>query len=171
MRSLIIGILIFLAWSSIATWYYICHVNDFCGEPLVAEQVLPEEAEPDTTLVVEKEPVPPPEDAVVQFAYNSAQFIASESLKSFLSECKLFMEENPDALVNITGHTCSIGTASYNMDLGKRRAESVAGYFKDAGLPGNKIQTFSKGESEPVADNSVESGRVKNRRSEITVKY
>lgn len=172
MRSLIIGIIVFLAWASLATWYYVCRVNNFCGEAEAVVQETEEVTQPaaDSILNVPEEKITPPGDIVIHFAYNSAQFTTTASISGFLDACKDYLEKVPESYVMITGHTCSIGTSAYNMDLGRRRAESVGAYFKDYGLPGDRIRTQSQGEDEPVADNSTEAGRELNRRSEITVK-
>ncbi|MBN2699800.1 MAG: OmpA family protein [Bacteroidales bacterium] len=175
MRSLIIGIALFLIWSFLATWYYVSRLNKILEGPVTTEQVLPEEAadETGTTLKADSSAAEAvlsiPEKAVVQFAFNSAQFITNESLEKFISECKIYLEKKPETLVNVTGHACWIGPADYNMDLGRRRAESVAGYLKDSGLPGDRIRTHSKGETEPVADNTTAEGRSRNRRTEVII--
>ena len=160
-----------MIWSALSSWYYVCHVRDFCGEPDLTSQAPPEVVEPaaDTIPVVE-EVIPLPEAVVVQYGYNSDQIKPNDALNNFLAECKTYLEKKPEAVVIITGHTCSIGASAYNMELGLKRAGSAGSWLTDNGIPGNKIQTLSEGEDSPVADNSTESGREKNRRSEITVK-
>ncbi len=64
------------------------------------------------------------------------------------------------------GHTCSIGTDSYNMDLSERRAKSVADFLGTQGI--TDVNTVGHGESDPVASNDTEEGREMNRRVEIT---
>jgi outer membrane protein OmpA-like peptidoglycan-associated protein len=68
----------------------------------------------------------------------------------------------------VTGHTDSDGSDSYNMDLSKRRANTVRGFLRRNGVRGN-ISTIGMGESSPIADNSTPEGKAKNRR--VTVKY
>ena len=67
------------------------------------------------------------------------------------------------------GHTDSIGTDAYNQKLSVRRAESVKAYLVSKGIEKNRIYTEGKGEKQPVADNSTDEGRAKNRRVEIEV--
>ena len=67
------------------------------------------------------------------------------------------------------GHTCSIGTDAYNQKLSVRRAESVKGYLVSKGVEPNRIYTEGKGEKQPVASNTTNDGRSKNRRVEIEV--
>ena len=71
--------------------------------------------------------------------------------------------------VLIAGHTDGIGNDDYNLELSKRRAESVKGYLVDKGIDGSRIETVGKGESEPVADNETEAARQMNRRVTLTL--
>jgi OOP family OmpA-OmpF porin len=71
-----------------------------------------------------------------------------------------------DVLIAV-GHTDSIGTAAYNMKLGKRRADAVAKYLASKGV--KDVYTESKGKTQPVASNSTAEGRAKNRRVDIEV--
>lgn len=71
--------------------------------------------------------------------------------------------------VIVIGHTDSIGSDDYNMRLGLRRAEAVKAYLISKGIDSRKIQTSSKGEREPIADNKTPIGRAKNRRVVIEV--
>ena len=75
---------------------------------------------------------------------------------------------NWDVLVAV-GHADSRGPAEFNQDLSVRRAEAVKAYLLNKGLSQQQVKTDGKGSSMPVADNSTEAGRAKNRRVEIEV--
>lgn len=75
---------------------------------------------------------------------------------------------NWDVLVAV-GHADSRGPADFNQDLSVRRAEAVKAYLLNKGLAQQQVKTEGKGSSMPVADNSTEAGRAKNRRVEIEV--
>ena len=68
--------------------------------------------------------------------------------------------------VTVTGHTCSIGTDAYNIGLSNRRANSVADYFKAAGLDSELI-IEGKGEADPTYPNDTPENRKKNRRVDV----
>ena len=176
MRPLFIGILLFLIWSLLSTWYYVCHVNDFCNGPEVSQQVSDPEtqAQIDSTAVAEtelaEEITPLPENLIIHFAFDRSDFKPLEETSRFLSECKAYLEKEPGTMLNITGHTDAVGTASYNQALGMRRAESVLSFFVGQGIPAGIIVSSSMGESVPVADNAIPQGREKNRRTEILIK-
>jgi outer membrane protein OmpA-like peptidoglycan-associated protein len=72
--------------------------------------------------------------------------------------------------LTIVGHTDSKGPASYNQKLSEKRARQVEEYIYSLGFTG-EIKSIGMGESQPIATNETESGRSKNRRSEITITY
>jgi outer membrane protein OmpA-like peptidoglycan-associated protein len=70
----------------------------------------------------------------------------------------------------VAGHTDSVGSETYNYELGQRRASRVAGYLVSRqGVDPTQLRVVSYGASKPVADNSTASGRRSNRRVEILV--
>ncbi len=176
MKPLLIGILLFLIWSSLSTWYYVHHVTDFCDGQEVSQEVSMPETQPvnDSAAVAETEPAeeitPLPENLIIHFAYNLGDFKPGEETSRFLSECKAYLEKEPSTMIYITGHADAAGTTTYNQALGMRRAESVKSYFVGQGIPAEMIETSSMGESVPVADNATPQGRAKNRRTEIFIK-
>lgn len=62
----------------------------------------------------------------------------------------------------------SNGSESYNLALTTKRANSVVDYLISKGASSKQIKSFSMGESQPIATNSTQAGRAKNRRSEIS---
>lgn len=71
--------------------------------------------------------------------------------------------------LTIVGHTDNVGGDAANIPLSRNRAQAVVSYLKQKGIPENRFQLIDgKGASEPLADNSSESGKAKNRRVVIT---
>ncbi len=176
MRPLIIGIVVFLIWSLFSTWYYVCHVNDFCNGPEASPPVSSEEtqAQTDSTTLTETVPeeeiIPVPENLIVHFAFDRSDFNPSDETARFISECKVYLDKEPEVHLLVTGHTDAIGTDTYNQALGMRRAESVKSFLTGQGLPAEIIETASLGESDPVAENTSPEGRAENRRAETSIK-
>ncbi|RCH54564.1 OmpA family protein [Mucilaginibacter hurinus] len=71
------------------------------------------------------------------------------------------------ATVTVKGYASSEGTAAHNMQLSKDRANSVKTYLVNSGVDAKKVKVKGYGETNPVADNSTEEGRVLNRRVEF----
>lgn len=67
--------------------------------------------------------------------------------------------------VIIEGHTCDIGTETYNMGLGQRRADAVQAYMLQMGIEGGRVSTKSFGESTPAMPNTSPDNRKLNRRA------
>jgi OOP family OmpA-OmpF porin len=66
--------------------------------------------------------------------------------------------------VEIDGYASSEGTAAHNMSLSRDRANSVKTYLVNSGVAASKLKVKGYGETNPIADNSTEEGRVANRR-------
>ena len=79
------------------------------------------------------------------------------------------LTEFNQTIVEVAGHTDSVGTDSYNQTLSERRANAVAGFLGSRGVMQQRMIVVGAGESRPVASNNTEAGRAQNRRVEITL--
>src|SRR6056297_821172 len=79
------------------------------------------------------------------------------------------LQSYPDSNVQIVGHTDNSGGAAYNQALSERRANAVADVLMEGGVAFQRIQTFGRGEDQPVASNLTEDGKAQNRRVEIVI--
>ncbi|VXA98131.1 OmpA family protein [Pseudomonas sp. 8AS] len=68
----------------------------------------------------------------------------------------------------VVGHTDATGSAAFNQNLSEQRARAVGQILADVGIPASSIYYQGAGASRPVADNSTEDGRAKNRRVEMS---
>jgi OOP family OmpA-OmpF porin len=85
-----------------------------------------------------------------------------------LKEIGTALTENPDVRVKITGHTDTDGDEASNLDLSKRRAQSVKQALeKEFGVDPGRIETDGKGESQPIDKNSTPTAKSNNRRVEF----
>lgn len=101
----------------------------------------------------------------VTFATDSSNI--SSDFYDVLSSVALVINEFEKTYVDVTGHTDSTGSDSYNMQLSVARANSVATYLKSQGILAQRIYTQGMGESQPIATNDTPEGRALNRRVEI----
>ena len=86
-----------------------------------------------------------------------------------LNDVAATLQEYNQTIVEVAGHTDSVGTDSYNQQLSERRAASVGNYLMSKGLLRDRFILVGAGETRPVASNETESGRALNRRVEITL--
>lgn len=77
------------------------------------------------------------------------------------------INEYEKTYVDIYGHTDSTGSASHNMQLSQRRADSVSSYLQTRQVLPSRILTKGMGQDYPIASNSTPEGRSQNRRVEI----
>ncbi len=89
--------------------------------------------------------------------------------KSFtvLDEAVKVLTDYPKVRIEISGHTDTDGKRDHNVELSKKRAESVKEYFTKKGIAADRIETRGAGPDEPIADNKTKAGKQKNRRTEF----
>ncbi|MEW5771410.1 MAG: OmpA family protein [Pseudomonadota bacterium] len=88
---------------------------------------------------------------------------------AILDDAVATLKANPGVKVEVAGHTDSRNSDWYNQGLAERRAKAVMQYFVSKGVDAARLTAKSYGESQPVADNNTEEGRVQNRRVELRV--
>ncbi len=98
----------------------------------------------------------------VTFQLNSADLTVES--RPALDRVAEDLRKYPRLKIELQGHTDSSGSDQYNLNLSQRRAESVARYLADAGVPAGQVAPKGYGESEPIADNKTAEGRAQNRR-------
>lgn len=147
------------------------------GRPAAAAMVYtPPPAEPVAPMVAEmpQPPVAPqPTSEKVSFAaealFDFDKSIVKPAGKAALDDLLMRLQGmNTEVMVTV-GHTDSIGSDAYNQKLSQRRAQAVKAYIVATGIDASRVYTEGKGESQPLADNTTEEGRAKNRRVTVEV--
>lgn len=77
------------------------------------------------------------------------------------------LKTNPDLKINIEGHTDNVGTPASNKTLSEARAKAVMNAVVAKGIPAARMVAKGMGQDKPIAENTTEDGRAKNRRVEI----
>lgn len=143
--------------------------------PAVEQTVVCNGCDPVSAGVMQEDDViwirvsPAPEETIIDakhFDFDKA------ILKGDLSKLTAIAEKlkaDSQLIVDIVGHTDSVGKKKYNQTLGLKRASAVKRWLVKQGIDGNRIVTSSKGESSPIANNKTREGRAKNRRAVITI--
>ncbi len=104
----------------------------------------------------------------INFDVNQAE-IKPESMKE-VYRVKQLMDENPSLVYEVQGHTDSTGNPASNQRLSERRAQAIVDKMVELGIDPSRLTAVGKGQTEPIADNSTEEGRAKNRRVEFILK-
>lgn len=102
----------------------------------------------------------------VYFDFNNSAIRAEERGK--LQAAKDYIEKNPQYRLLFEGHCDWRGTGEYNLSLGDRRATAAKNYISTIGVPGDKLETVSKGDLE-AKENGVDDEMAKDRRVEIVI--
>lgn len=103
----------------------------------------------------------------VTFPLDSAQL--TRTARTTLDEVVAVMEAHPDLSVTVLGHADDTGPSDYNFTLSVQRAAAVMEYLRDAGIADDRVNTRGAGEGRPVASNTTDDGRQRNRRVEFEV--
>ncbi|HWJ05477.1 MAG TPA: OmpA family protein [Steroidobacteraceae bacterium] len=103
----------------------------------------------------------------VTFAFNSADL--NSQFYPVLDRVASTLGEYNKTVIEVAGHTDSVGSDTYNQQLSERRANSVAAYLSSRGVDRSRVVTIGAGEGHPVASNDTDAGRAQNRRVEITI--
>lgn len=77
------------------------------------------------------------------------------------------LNQQPSMEVRILGHTDNTGSDAINHPLSVNRAQSARDYLASRGVSSSRISIDGRGSHEPIADNSTEAGRARNRRIDI----
>lgn len=103
----------------------------------------------------------------VTFASGSAEL--APDFYSVLDTIAKTLNEYTQTMVEVAGHTDSVGDPQANQVLSERRAANVASYLEGRGVLQQRILIVGAGATRPIASNDTEAGRAENRRVEITI--
>jgi len=103
----------------------------------------------------------------VHFDFDKAT-IKPEGM-AVLDQAAALLKTHERVIVEVAGHTDSVGSEAYNQGLSERRANAVKDYLTAKGITASRLSARGYGESQPVASNDTDAGRAENRRVELIV--
>jgi outer membrane protein OmpA-like peptidoglycan-associated protein len=106
-------------------------------------------------------------DSGILFDFDKA--VLRPVAQTNLEKLAVILNKYPDTNILIEGHTDSKGSDSYNLDLSRQRAQTVANFVAGLSVDSARFTTTGYGEAQPVATNDTDAGRQANRRVEIAV--
>jgi outer membrane protein OmpA-like peptidoglycan-associated protein len=181
--------IVLVGWLLSGAYIYTCKYKMLCDE-LVGNKTEPPKQETVTekpVIVQDTTPIVVPKDTLadpqgkfsakeietlkntqtVYFKTGSTEMIETEEGIAYLNLLKTYLDTYPNSTITLIGHTDNTGKEEMNLTIGKKRAENVKRQLVKRGIKATQILTDSKGSSAPIAANSTEDGRYKNRRTEI----
>lgn len=135
--------------------------------------------EPPRTSVFSKEPpkapAPSPFSELVKgkvitlnniYFDQSSPVLRPESAPQ-LDELVAILQKNPTARIEIRGHTDNAGDFDLNVKLSRERCQAVVEYLKTKGISADRLESRGRGPLDPLAPNTSEENRKRNRRVEF----
>ena len=101
--------------------------------------------------------------------FDTDSSVVRKGFYSELDRVASVLSQYPNTYVRVEGHTDSMGSNEYNMNLSNRRASAARDILVQQGIGSHRIDIVGYGETMPVATNDTEAGRQKNRRVEIKI--
>ncbi|MGM9508479.1 OmpA family protein [Larkinella sp. GY13] len=124
------------------------------------------------TMSVPLEPIKPSEggaparETLNNLFFETGRYDLADKSRTELDRLVKFLEVNPTVNIEVSGHTDNQGGTANNLELSKKRAQSVVNYLAKAGVAPNRIKSAGYGETKPVAPNTTDENRKLNRRIE-----
>ena len=103
----------------------------------------------------------------IMFDINRA--VLKDQYRGEISELATILNKYEDTNILLEGHTDSTGTEEYNLELSKKRSQSVANYLATQNVNPTRFTIMGYGESQPIASNETSEGRSQNRRAEVAI--
>jgi outer membrane protein OmpA-like peptidoglycan-associated protein len=101
--------------------------------------------------------------------FPSKKFELEKTSYAEMNKVVALLNENPKLIILITGHTDNVGKPADNLLLSINRAKAVVAYLQSKGIDAKRLSGKGFGEGKPVEPNTTETGRAKNRRTELSV--
>ena len=122
----------------------------------------------DMSKQLRRKKVGDPIGAPILFETNSDRL--KSDVNTIMDTVVVFMIENPDVTkLEVSAHTDNVGSDAYNLQLSKRRANTVVNYLVSHGVERKRIVPVGYGESRPLNKNATPQQREVNRRVEFMI--
>jgi len=126
-------------------------------QPQPPEPTLPAQPMPQAPMVIEL--------GTINFAFDQSK--VPSSARPLLDSIAAAAASRPDLMIEVVGHSDSVGALWYNLALSVRRAEAVRRELQRRGIAGSRVMTSGLGETSPAESNTTRDGRAANRRATV----
>ncbi|MBA4849850.1 OmpA family protein [Emticicia sp. BO119] len=168
-------LLLILLWSLAYSWFWNCHRKPYCYSGTEASldhnlntDSIASPAVDSAQMTAEEQILFKPLD--VYFVSGQAGILHTPEVDTFLVTAKKYLNRNSEKQLLITGHTDSDGAEDSNQKLSEIRAGKVKDLLAKEGIRAGQMAIEGKGEKEPIASNTTDEGKAKNRRATIRLK-
>ena len=145
------------------TWIMIDSRGEYYYQTIVTVQEMKQEVTADASSLsseIEKTG----RVAVYGITFDTGKATILPASEQVLGEIAKLLQNSPDLKLRVEGHTDNQGTAASNQVLSERRAKAVVAWLTAHGIDASRLTAQGFGQTKPVADNSTDEGRAKNRR-------
>lgn len=111
------------------------------------------------------------EDAIAGVQFETGSDVITKESYPKLDKVSELMMLNKKFKLYLEGHTDNVGDKAFNITLSQKRAAACKSYLVGKGISVKRISSEGFGEADPIADNSTEEGRAKNRRVDFVIKF
>ncbi len=149
-----------------ATWIFIDNRGTYYYQTIVTEKQMQQEVTADASSLSD-EINKSGHVAVYGIHFDTGKAVIQPDSENVLGEIAKLLQENPDLKLRVEGHTDNQGSAAANQALSEKRAQAVVAWLVAHGVSAPRLAAKGLGATKPVADNSSDDGRAKNRRVEL----
>jgi OOP family OmpA-OmpF porin len=147
-----------------STWYYLDNKGSFYYQTIVTEKAMEQEiTASDLSDQINKSG----HVAVYGIHFDTGKATIQPDSEAVLQQIVQLLEQNPTLKLRVEGHTDNQGLAAANQTLSEKRAQAVVAWLTSHGVAPARLVAKGFGASKPVAVNTTEEGRAKNRRVEL----
>jgi OmpA-OmpF porin, OOP family len=148
------------------TWVVIENSGSYYYQTIVTEQEMKQEVTADASSLKD-ELDKSGHVAVYGILFDTGKATLQPSSEQTLSQIAKLMQDNADLKLRVEGHTDNVGAPAANQALSEKRAQAVKTWLAAHNIAANRLTARGFGDTKPVADNSTDEGRAKNRRVEL----
>ncbi|HYA97953.1 MAG TPA: OmpA family protein [Methylomirabilota bacterium] len=148
------------------TWIFIDNRGTFYYQTIITEKEMQQEVQADASSLAD-EINRTGHVAVYGIHFDTGKAAILPDSAQILGEIVKLLQQDAALKLRVEGHTDNQGNAAANQALSEKRAQAVVAWLAAHGVGASRLSAKGLGQTQPIADNSNEEGRAKNRRVEL----
>jgi len=149
-----------------SSWIHIESKGDYYYQTIITVKEMQQEVTADASALAD-EISKTGHVAVYGIHFDTGKSDILPDSESTLNEIVKLMQQQPDLKLRVEGHTDNQGNAASNQILSEKRSQSVVAWLTAHTVASSRLSAKGFGQTQPVADNTTDDGRAKNRRVEL----